>query len=101
MLPPELVTLMAVLELSPLFKTRVPPAKTRFAATPMFTKLNDVPGAMTVVPGATFKVTGVPLARTTVDEFVWSPVGIAAPSDWVIVSKANSEASAPTYRINH
>ena len=45
-MPPALVMAIETLELSPLFSTKVPPARTGFAVTPMLLKPTKVPAVM-------------------------------------------------------
>ena len=51
-MPPALVIAIETLELSPLFSTKVPPARTGLAVTPMLLKPTAVPAVMfeTLVP---------------------------------------------------
>ena len=51
MVPPALVMAIDTLELSPLFKTKVPPARTGFAVTPMPLKPKLVPDTISEVTG--------------------------------------------------
>ena len=45
-MPPALVMAIETLELSPLFSTKVPPARTGLAVTPMLLKPTKVPAVM-------------------------------------------------------
>jgi hypothetical protein len=51
MVPPALVMAIDTLELSPLFSTKVPPARTGFAVTPMLLKPKLVPDTISEVTG--------------------------------------------------
>ena len=57
-MPPALVMAIDKLELSPLFSTKVPPARTGFAVTPMLLKPKLVPDTISEVTGVDDSVVG-------------------------------------------
>ena len=57
-MPPALVIAIETLELSPLFSTKVPPARTGLAVTPMLLKPTLVPATISEVTGVDDSVVG-------------------------------------------